>query len=280
MNFDYHQKRRQLTEDGFCLLPNVLDAAMLSKLRQVTDALLARTEAAHFDEHRAQGSIITVFEEPFFTQLVCHQPILDAWHKLGFADPKWGSGFVISKPPQSPPLFWHQDGRFWDDPISYTPRIVQCFVMIYLVETTRENGCLRLIPGSHLKRHALHDALPEAHQEALSRVDDPNHRAFQRAEGEVDVPVKAGDLVIGSARLLHAARANQSDARRTNITLWYYPDFANLPAGIQAFLGGEEKAWKRSWREAGPPELEKLRATYSGDALPIKNNRVPGPAFV
>ena len=279
MTINCHAKLRQLAEDGFCILPNVIDSAMLAQLRQVTDALLSRTDAAHFAANRAQGSIISVFDEPFFTRLVPHPPIMEAWSRLGFHDPKWGSGFVISKPPQSPPLFWHQDGRFWTDPVSYTPRIVQCFVMIYLVDTSRENGCLRLIPGSHLKRHGLHDALPEAHQEALSRVDDPAHPAFARAEDEVDVPVKAGDLVIGDARLLHAAHANKSHARRTNITLWYYPDFANLPEPIQAFLASEEKAWSRSWYESGPPELDKLRATYSGDAAPIKPDRAPGPAF-
>ena len=95
----------------------------------------------------------------------------------------------------------------------------------------------------------------------------------------MDVPVKAGDLVIGDARLLHAAHANKSHARRTNITLWYYPDFANLPEPIQAFLASEEKAWLRSWYESGPPELDKLRAAYDGDAAPIKPDRAPGPAF-
>ena len=33
--------------------------------------------------------------------------------------------------------------------------------------------------------------------------------------------VRAGDLIIGDARMLHAAHANTSDARRTVITLWF-----------------------------------------------------------
>ena len=279
MTIDYDTKRRQLTEDGFCILPDIIDSDMLDLLRQVTDALLSRTEASHFAENRAQGSIISVFEEPFFTKLVPYAPILDAWTRLGFADIRWGSGFVISKPGQGPPLFWHQDGRFWAHPVSYTPRLVQCFVMIYLVDTTPHNGCLRLIPGSHVKRHQLHDLLPDAHETELSRVNDPQHPAFQRAAGEVDAPVRAGDIVIGSARLLHAAHGNQSDQRRTNITLWYYPDFADQPEAIQAFLASEEKAWPQSWREAGSPALEKLRATYAGDAAPLVPDRAPGPAL-
>ena len=185
------RKRRQLERDGFCLLENIIDTQMLAGLKTVTDDMLARQEAAHFEENRSQGSLVSVFEDPFMAKLVAYKPMLAALTKLGFDSPKWKSGYVISKPPESPPLFWHQDARFWDDPISYTPQIVQCFLMIYLVDTTPENGCLRLIPGSHLKRHPLHDALPDAHEDNLGRMDNPEHQAYQRAEGEVDVPVKA-----------------------------------------------------------------------------------------
>ena len=70
--------------------------------------------------------------------------------------------------------------------------------MYYLVDTNRSNGCLRLIPGSHLKRHALHDLGRDAHQDdGVRRATNMNHSALQQAEGEVDVPVRAGDVVIG-----------------------------------------------------------------------------------
>ena len=277
MTGDYPAKRRQLASDGFCILENIIDAQMLARLRTVTDAMLARQAAAHFEENRSQGSLISVFEEPFFPQLVAYPPILDALKGLGFDKPKWSSGYVISKPGGSPPLFWHQDARFWDEPISYTPQIIQCFLMIYLVDTTPENGCLRLIPGSHLKRHPLHDALTDAHGQTLGRMDDPQHLAYQRAEGEVAVPVKAGDVVMGSARLLHAAHGNRSRQRRTNITLWYYPEFDALPASIRAYLARREMP--STWSGRDRERIEALWPRYDGDAAPIKPNRSPGPAL-
>ena len=149
--------------------------------------------------------------------------------------------------------------------------------MIYLVDTTPHNGCLRLISGSHLKRHRLHDALPDAHEDELSRAEDMAQSAFQRAEGEIDVPVKAGDVVMGSARLLHAAHGNQSAQRRTNITLWYYPDYANLPASIRAYLS--EPDWPHDWYAQNRELLEPLKPVYAGDAQPIILNRNPGPQF-
>ena len=271
---DYEKKRQQLDRDGFCLLEGVIDDGMIERLREVTDRVIARQEAAHFERQRAQGSLIRVTEDPFMARLIAYRPILQALARLGFPDPKWGSGFIISKPPKSPPLFWHQDARFWDDPISYTPRTIQCFLMIYLVDTTRHNGCLRLIPGSHLKRPRLHDALPDAHEDDLSRAADTAHLAFQRAEGEVDVPVKAGDVVMGGARLLHAAHGNNSDQRRTNITLWYYPDYANLPESIRAYLADSD--WPADWQAHNGDLLEPLRPVYAGDAAPIRLNRKPG----
>ena len=277
MTNNYREKREQLDQDGYCLLEGLIAEDMLARLREVTDGLIARQAAAHFARNRAQGSLIRATEDPFMARLIAYPPMLAALARLGFPDPKWGSGFVISKPPKSPPLFWHQDARFWNDPISYTPRTIQCFLMIYLVDTTPHNGCLRLIPGSHLKRHRLHDALPDAHEAELSRADDLAQLAFQRAAGEVDVPVKAGDVVMGSARLLHAAHGNDSDQRRTNITLWYYPEFAKLPESIRAYLGDTD--WPADWYAQHREWLEPLRPVYEGDAAPIILNRAPGPQF-
>ncbi len=54
------------------------------------------------------------------------------------------------------------------------------------------------------------------------------------AVGSVDVPVRRGDMVIGDARMLHATNSNDSSGRRTVITLWFQPDYDNLPLKTQA----------------------------------------------
>ncbi|MCY4525533.1 MAG: phytanoyl-CoA dioxygenase family protein [Anaerolineaceae bacterium] len=277
LSVDLADRRRQLDDDGFCLLEGIIDERMLARMREVTDEVLTQTDTVHFDAKRSQGSVIPAFEHPGMAELVVHPPLLAALNGLGYADPKWGSGFIISKPPHSPPLFWHQDGRFWDEPACYTPQTIQCFLMIYLVDTTPHNGCLRVIPGSHVKRHALHDKLDEAHDDALGKMEDPQHLAFQRAAGEVDVPVRAGDVVMGSAQLLHAAHGNQSARRRTNITLWYYPAYAAMPESIQAFVAQE--GWPDDWVQANRDRLEPLRPVYAGPARAIRHNRNPGAAL-
>ena len=202
------KKLEQLTREGFCVFENILDPEMVDRLRAVTDQVLDAQTEAHFKDHPSTGSMVRVDQHPFMAALIAYPKALATLAGLGFDDPKWWSGYIISKPPHSPPLFWHQDGLFWDHPISYTTQPQQWFLMYYLVDTTPENGCLRLIPGSHLNRHPLHGQVSEAHREDLRHITNSVPPAYKLAAGEVDVPVKAGDLVIGDARLLHAAHGN------------------------------------------------------------------------
>ena len=269
------EKYDQLIADGYCVVADVLKEEMLTQLRTVTDALLdAQTEDQH-EAYRSSGSMISVYMHSLFAELVVYPRTLEALETLGFLRPKWSSGYVISKPPQSPPLFWHQDWWGWNDPCSYTALPQQLFLMYYLVDTTPYNGCLRVIKGSHLNRHLLHDILPDAHGEALQRVDDADHPAYQHFPDEVDIPVKAGDLVIGDSRLLHASHGNQSDKRRTVITLWYHPFFALLPAPMQAHIGRLRQ--RLAWSEADWKRIAEIAPVCESDVEPLKWNRNPGP---
>ena len=144
-------------------------------------------------------------------------------------------GLFISKPPGGPALFWHQDWWGWRHPISRSERSAQVALFFYLTDTSPENGCLRVIPGSHRRRHPLHEVI-DAHDAALAAVEDPDDPAFAAHPDQVDVPVKAGDVVIADARLIHGAHPNRSERERTNITLWWHPHYDDLPPEIRARL--------------------------------------------
>lgn len=269
------EKYDRLIADGYCVIEDVLKEDMLTRLRTVTDELLDTQTEDERAAHRSSGSMISVYMHPLFAELVAYPRALQALEALGFLRPKWSSGYVISKPAQSPPLFWHQDWWGWNDPCSYTALPQQLFLMYYLVDTTPSNGCLRVIKGSHLNRHPLHDILPSAHGEALQRVDDVDHPAYQHFPDEIDLSVKAGDLVIGDSRLLHASHGNQSDERRTVITLWYHPFFALLPADMQAHIGRLRQSF--AWSEAAWEQIAELAPVCDDDVEPLKWNRNPGP---
>jgi ectoine hydroxylase-related dioxygenase (phytanoyl-CoA dioxygenase family) len=273
------QLRKALIEDGYCVAASVLDAEMLQAVRGASVGLLDAQDPEHFEAQKSTGSLICVYDDPFFAELVAWQPAIDVLAAMGYDRPTFSTGFVISKPPHSPPLFWHQDWWGWNHPHSYTPVPQQIFLMYYLVDTAPENGCLRLIPGSHLHRHRMHDVVAVAHTDEIRRVENPSSPAFLDVEGEVDVCVRAGDLVIGDSRLLHSARANQTDCRRTVITLWYHPVFYDLPEPMQAHLGKRDPRPVDVWPEKARELVDALIPRYDGPSEPLEWNREPGPAL-
>jgi len=266
-----------IRKNGYCVFPNVLDADMIERLRTVTSRLLAGQSETSRKQYRYQGSDIHLqFQDPVFADLIAWPKSVHCLRQLGFNRPKFWLGTIIGKPPGGPPLYWHQDWPFWDDPISASPDPSQLFLMYYLTDTTPQNGCLRVIPGSHRTKVPLHDQLPPAHSpETLAA--DLSSPMFSTQSDEVDVKVSAGDLVVGDARVLHAAHANRSQLNRTVLTLWYVPSFDTLPDRLRASF---------CQRSASPPPVnaterdlrlvEPLIPRYEGDAKPAAWNRVPG----
>jgi len=289
MNQIHSAKRKQFDRDGFYVFQNILEPELIRRLTDYSLEALARWSVEHPEAAKnniATGSMVlidwqTAQQYDAVAELIAHPKMKTALVELGFAEPKFGHGKLISKPPKSPPLFWHEDGRFWNDPISYIPRPIQCFLMYYLTDTVPENGCLRVIPGSHRNRHPLHDVAQPEHGDELRMYTDPGNIQFRPAAGEIDVPVQAGDLVIGYGTIFHAAYANESDRRRTLLTMWYYPDFVDLPERTQATVADAD-AEVYFWPDFSP-EKEKLlqpwKMTYNGNAELIEQEWKPGKAL-
>ena len=127
----------------------------------------------------------------------------------------WGC-HVFCKPPvdgyETP---WHQDGHYW--PIR---PLATCTVWVALEPSTRENGCLRVIPGSHAA-HALH---PHLHEDRSDLTLNQRMAAGSFDEGEaVDVELDAGEMSLHDVYMIHGARANTSTRRRTGVALRYMP---------------------------------------------------------
>jgi hypothetical protein len=260
--------REQLFTDGFCKFDNVLPPALLERLTQTTDRMLQAQTDAQRAGARAQGSMLRTSDDPIFAELIASPAALEAFASMGWPRPTFTDGYIISKPPHSPRLFWHYDWFAWEDEYSFGQNPPQLFAMYYLSDTRRENGCLRVIPGSHIKHNALHDALLEPHGKALSEARDMTNAGFSDRRDEIDVCVKAGDLLIGDARLLHASHENTTDTRRTLITLWYQPDFENLPERIQAQMVAKTQKIPTDWPDRAKQLLEPLLPKYTGSATP------------
>jgi hypothetical protein len=258
----WNKHREELNILGYTCVPNILPMALLERLRTVTDGLLDSHDHSNV---KAQGSMLWTNTDPVFADLVTLPDALATLKNMGFLDPTFSDGYIISKPGGGPRLFWHYDWFHWEGVRSYKLPAPQIFLMYYLTDTSIENGCLRAIPGSHLTQNALHPLLAEPHSRALSTPLSERIEYSDRPD-EVAVPVKAGDLLIGDARLLHAAHANQTDKRRTLITLWYQPDWESLPEEVQSQMAAKTQSVTSDW----PKEIQKFLASnrYKGNAVP------------
>ena len=103
------------------------------------------------------------------------------------------------------------------------------FLSYYLSDTSPENGCLKVIPGSHHRRIALHDRLVPAHEQGARFIDEDHPVMFSNHPDEVKVCVSAGSLVLADARLLHSAGKNFTNQRRTLILAWHNREAITAP---------------------------------------------------
>jgi len=273
MDIQDQERREQLIEEGYCIVPDVLSADFVQELRDATDHLIAGMTAEDKRVQRSTGSMIPVVKDPRLARLIAHPNALRALNAMGFDDVRFQSGYIISKPPKSPRLFWHFDWGFWNHPMSYDKFPAQIFLMYYLTDTTRENGCLRVIPRSHLEENPLHTELAHAHTAQLTEAKDLNRVEFKLRPDEVDVKVKAGDLVVGDSRLLHASHSNESDHRRTVITLWFHPNFSDLPEGMRAAFVKRCDPLPAEWPAESRRLYESVLIHYDGTAAPTEFSR-------
>ena len=128
---------------------------------------------------------------------------------------------MLTKEPKGPPLYWHQDWMRWNDPLCVSPWPQTIFFNYYLQDTSVENGCLKVIPGTHHKRIDLHDELVPANEQGARTIAEDHPIMFSDHPDQVYVEVKAGSLVLGDARILHAAGRNFTDERRTLVLAWH-----------------------------------------------------------
>lgn len=103
---------------------------------------------------------------------------------------------------------WHTDNYYFG---TDSERVVSC--AIYLQDTDTQNGCLRVVPGSHREERASH--APGAGKMAHG------HWAQIDESRAVDVVCPGGTVVLFSANLLHGARPNAS-GRPSYRTAWHY----------------------------------------------------------
>ncbi|MFK7898475.1 MAG: phytanoyl-CoA dioxygenase family protein [Myxococcota bacterium] len=149
-----------------------------------------------------------LIEDPRIVQPLCG--VLDAdrialWtDKINLKRPREGSGFR-----------WHQDSPYWSHACGHCDQLPN--VMITLDDADRENGCFRLIPGSH--RRGFLPGLDDGTR--LAPLFTNPEEFDEDTQWFAELP--AGSLVVFSAHTVHGSEPNLSDRARRAIVLTYQP---------------------------------------------------------
>ena len=273
------ERLEKLQRDGFCMIPDVADEAVLGITRRCAARAVAEQDAERLAMTRSPGTLIDAGGYPELADIIGNPRALHELERMGLTDVVFWKAVIISKFPGGPRLYWHQDCMMWQDPRAYSAIAPMIFLMYYLEDTSPFNGCLQVLPGSHRRRHPLHD-IGQPHTNEVNSMENPDDPRFRDHEGAIDVPVNAGDLVIGDARLLHAAHANRSDRHRTVITIWLYPLFSDLQEPTQRWFHDDMHRRHDVWPPEALAKIAPVIPRYAGSAEAMEVNRRPGSLLV
>lgn len=162
---------------------------------------------------------------PWMDQLVRHPAILDAVEDvLGPNLLCWGSQFFSKNPGDESYVSWHQDGTYWG---LSSPDVMTAWVA--LTPSLPQNGCMRVIPGTHKRQVPHADTFAESNllsrgQEIAVEVD---------LDQAVDVVLQPGQMSLHHVLIFHGSEQNRSDIRRIGFAIRYVPTSVSQTSGIR-----------------------------------------------
>ena len=139
-----------------------------------------------------------------FEEIVRSPKVVDVIEDLMGPNIKLYYDQVFAKPPFDKANRYHQDSVFW----KFFASNFQITCQVLLDDATTDNGCVRVIPGSHRFGLIDWDHLPHILTEDL-------------LEQEVALPLKAGDATFHHSLTLHCSGPNRKPTRRRGWSIHY-----------------------------------------------------------
>ncbi|RAS71095.1 phytanoyl-CoA dioxygenase PhyH [Lentzea atacamensis] len=194
--------------DGYETHAGVLTPSKFEGLARHFEAKLAALPEGQRPEHMD----VPHLTDPALFEWLLDPDVLDLVESLIGPDIALFSSHFICKPAgDGKPVPWHQDAHFWRDTID--PAGDAITVWLAIDPSTAENGCLRVIPGSHLAV-VSHRGNDDSFFNQETSVDESL---------AVDVELERGACSIHSAMLVHGSPPNRSSLRRCGYTMRYMP---------------------------------------------------------
>jgi phytanoyl-CoA hydroxylase len=203
--------RGQYEREGYVVVRDVLDTRLIEEAREHVDWLLeknpgTRPEQLHHNLMR---------DDPFWVRLVGDDRLLDiAEQFIGPNIALFASHYIAKRPYDGQAVLWHQDGSYW--PLEPMEVIT---MWLAVDDSTPENGCMQVIPGSHTLDLQKMQARTDVDNVLNSGID----MSMVDESKAVDVVLTAGDVSLHHPNILHGSNANTSPKWRRGLTIRYIP---------------------------------------------------------
>jgi phytanoyl-CoA hydroxylase len=226
-----HEEVASFQQDGYFVARDLLPRESINEMKRITQRDLAAHQGdieyeAELSYPGAPQSLDAeggrtarrlrqaISRDPIFAKLVKEPCLVNRLQQLlgpHIVMPLIHHNCIMTKQPRySSDTGWHQDTRYWN---FTTGDLVN--IWIALGDETLQNGCLRVLPGTHHERaprERLDDAL-------FLRTDlEQNQPLLARA---IPVELKAGDVLFFHARCFHAATRNYSTESKQSVVFTF-----------------------------------------------------------
>ncbi|AIE83550.1 phytanoyl-CoA dioxygenase family protein [Fimbriimonas ginsengisoli] len=210
-------QRREMDENGFTLFEKVFTTEEMADLAEAVEEFEQRMHeelVAHGDSGISRAGEITftdhIAERDERVRAFVSRPEFVALTTafLGPDTDLYWNQTVFKHPEGEREFPWHQDD-------AYTPVVPAPYLTLWLAinDATEENGCISVLPGSHLGGLRPHEQSP------IGLVGYPNDAPDQG----VLVPVAAGSIACFWSLTLHRSGPNRSKGIRKAYVIQYAP---------------------------------------------------------
>jgi phytanoyl-CoA hydroxylase len=209
----------QYRSEGFLTLPGFFSDAELGPIQEY---LLANQDVTWTHKNDDPLREAHYHYRPIFD--LCTSPrLVDAMESLLGPNLVLLYSHIMSKKPGGLRVAWHQDGPYWH---RVEPKIAVT-AWVALDDATLENGCMRVIPGSHRGHRDLGQRLTDTPDLIQDRPYELPSEVIDEVSA-VDLVMKRGDLSLHDSYLVHGSEPNRSAGRRAALTIRYVPSSTRI----------------------------------------------------
>ena len=213
-------QRAAYERDGYILIPSLFDAEEIALLRGAieTDPQL---QASLYNRNDASGKAtrMATWNHPgdsvYGLAARSHRVVDTMEDMLGGEVDHYHSKLTAKEPLEGGAWEWHQDYGYWYHNGCVFPYMAS--VMVALDKTTRENGCLQVIRGSHHAGRVEHGVLPGDQVGANPRRVEEMLKNLDLVYAEM----APGDGLFFHANVMHRSDQNRSPDRRWTVLFCY-----------------------------------------------------------